>query len=1128
MSSSSALQGETPEVTKNQPSADTPIEPLSQSPRFRSVLPHEPPPKNHESSCSRATIHGYMLMQGAFLPKKRIRNDTNKSELTDSENSKDERKNDIDEALAKEILEVLEQKLLCALQRLLSSPSTSNNDQRRTDELFGNVTVALQNPSRALIQFSSFDTAQKATLYLRRTQPTPQSLLGTTDTVSIQTHDTDGAVEEYGKRPIQVTHVTNHSLPSNSWEYNSPPKFRRLLSSQSTPTEELPNVKGGAAPTMNNTRFVYMTGFASMLQQNAHENDLSFPLLCQKLRNLLNPYDSSGDGVELWFPTVTSKKKSKTKKKNERDNSASKACEDLGSISYCYIGMRSHEDAATVIRSLMGASVSTLLKSHVNNSGSLSNNDTTNNDCLFLDYASYTQRPFPKKGHNVSKETPERQPSRSECTSKTSHVHIPGLFLLPNFISADEEECLLASLLGPHAPWMPPQSTMTGLGDTNNDETGGSLNRRVQHYGYVFDYQTAAVLRDPTQGSGRLGWVCPPMPGLSHKDLQSTTSAVGITGENIPFQTLCNDVLLEKVEVFINTSVKDCQGWDVVAGVMERLRYSSFTPSSTSSSSTTHMSDNVTCNSISINGNPATTSTDLSANTTKEHQLEQHAPLQFSNLNQVTLNEYQPGQGIGSHIDTPSSFGDGLISLSLSSDVVMEFTLPPSDNTSFTNGSTTSSSKLKKLVHVPARSLLIMTGPARYQWRHGIVSRKTDTVNGQVVTRGKRLSLTFRTALEVDGFTNLTVRKCRGLPQTTAEKPTTSIATLGKQDQGRTISNDTTTVDTSNVTTITSCTTTSAAINPKRTPPTELHHVQKLYDAIAVQWHHTRGKRGVIWPSATTFLTSLPRGSLVADVGCGDGKYFAFCQQKSLGLVVLGTDVSQGLLKQTIHKANDHFDGSSSSATTSKQSQRTRPNVAVGDCVNIPLRSCSMDAVLCVAVLHHLSTRDRRLQALREMTRIVKTGGKVHVQAWALEQEEKSRRKFKDRDVFVPFNVQPRFLKQMVQDLPDLKGDISAKNAGEAYTDAYNTLQQQEQKDEEETTLPNNQPSSHASSSTATNNKVEYNADKGLVTFQRYCHVYKKGELEELVRETPGLTLVESGYESSNHYVVACKDTDIT
>jgi hypothetical protein len=72
----------------------------------------------------------------------------------------------------------------------------------------------------------------------------------------------------------------------------------------------------------------------------------------------------------------------------------------------------------------------------------------------------------------------------------TADVVVPGLVLVPDFISEKEEEVLLAVLTGPQAPWAPSQSTPS---------MSGNVKRRVQHYGYVFDYETANVLRDRTQ-----------------------------------------------------------------------------------------------------------------------------------------------------------------------------------------------------------------------------------------------------------------------------------------------------------------------------------------------------------------------------------------------------------------------------------------------------------------------------------------------------------------------------------------------------------------------------------------------------------------------------------------------------
>ena len=43
---------------------------------------------------------------------------------------------------------------------------------------------------------------------------------------------------------------------------------------------------------------------------------------------------------------------------------------------------------------------------------------------------------------------------------------------------------------------------------------------------------------------------------------------------------------------------------------------------------------------------------------------------------QLIVNEYQPGQGISPHVDSPSSFEDGIVSVSLGSDIIMDFTSP--------------------------------------------------------------------------------------------------------------------------------------------------------------------------------------------------------------------------------------------------------------------------------------------------------------------------------------------------------------------------------------------------------------------------------------------------------------------
>lgn len=98
---------------------------------------------------------------------------------------------------------------------------------------------------------------------------------------------------------------------------------------------------------------------------------------------------------------------------------------------------------------------------------------------------------------------------------------------------------------------------------------------------------------------------------------------------------------------------------------------------------------------------------------------------------QAIINEYEPGQGIASHIDCEPCFGDTIISLSLGSTCVMNF-------------SKEVNSLDKTPILLEPRSLVIMKKESRYNWYHGIPARKSDKFNDSVIKRQRRVSITFR------------------------------------------------------------------------------------------------------------------------------------------------------------------------------------------------------------------------------------------------------------------------------------------------------------------------------------------------------------------------------------------------
>jgi alkylated DNA repair dioxygenase AlkB/SAM-dependent methyltransferase len=900
---------------------------------FRSVLPHEPRPTER---------HGYLQLQGALAPKKLkpFTGDTSDEEKSEFWTV---------ETLERALTLILSKRTLPENSLSIPIPYAVQHVQvLDAQPPFTKVRLTYESPLAAISVLMAWKAANISSAALFANEPsTPSDNNISVSSVHRNHHAT------FTSRPFQLTSVTTTPLPMSSWDRTSPPKFRRFIPRPGEDVNELELQR-------NATRFVFLSnlieneGTKSTAQPSTPLSTSTIGwndahLMVEAIRSVLNQYDTSGNGIEVF---VSAKKLTQ----------------------YCYVGMRSALDAQAVVQALQDQIVTW---QHVDSLGSAETVTSTsvNSGKLFVDYAGVTDRSLTRaQAYREGAEVGRGEPARSECTSITDHVTVPGLVILPDFVTEIEQDVLLATLTGPHAPWAPLQVT----------PTGGIVKRRVQHYGYVFDYQTADVLRNRTSRSGQ----CPALPAVSDR-VQPGSSA--------------------SLEEYVASSIRDGRGWDVLAGVIERTRQTQFE--------------------------------------TGERQC------RFPTLNQLTVNQYLPGEGIGSHVDTKSAFSDGLISVSLNAGVVMEFRKVVDENTE----------PVKKYVYLPPRSLVLMAGPARYEWEHMIVNRMTDTHNGVVIPRSLRVSLTVRSALDLQG---------KPMPLVETRRfPPTWCCDRKNEDQ----------------------------LDILVTPACERDHVHAVYNAVATQWHHTRGRRGVLWPGATQFLQQLPPGSVVADVGCGDGKYFPAIWEA--GSYVIGTDISFPLLRTAL-KAADEEDEVPETRRVGKLRKHLsrRPAIMVADCMSVPFRDNSCDAAICIAVMHHLSTRERRVRCIAELVRIVKPGGLINIQAWAMEQEQGSRRKFATNDVFVPFNAQPKYLQLSEAE----KNTNPVSKAGPTATSTS--------------------MKSTSSASTAQVYSEAFNADfdelKGLVVFKRYCHMYREGEMEQLVSEVPNAQLSGSGVESGNHFVI--------
>jgi tRNA (uracil-5-)-methyltransferase TRM9 len=251
----------------------------------------------------------------------------------------------------------------------------------------------------------------------------------------------------------------------------------------------------------------------------------------------------------------------------------------------------------------------------------------------------------------------------------------------------------------------------------------------------------------------------------------------------------------------------------------------------------------------------------------------------------------------------------------------------------------------------------------------------------------------------------------------------------------------------------------------------EQRHVHDVYAAIAPHFSATRHSP---WPLVQTFLDAQPAGSLGLDIGCGNGKYAGL----NPAIALLGCDFSEELVGLAMGKiqADSHRPGGDVGKAKPKReasaaSLPVADDALVADSLDLPFRANAADFAISIAVVHHFSTRERRIAAVREVLRCVRPGGQVLLYVWALEQRQ-SRRGWDEgqaQDQFVPWVVQRQGKKG--------KGPAESQDS----------------------------------------DKV---ADEGDRTFQRYYHLYRRGELEEDVTTAGGLA-VKSGYEKDNWWVVA-------
>lgn len=160
--------------------------------------------------------------------------------------------------------------------------------------------------------------------------------------------------------------------------------------------------------------------------------------------------------------------------------------------------------------------------------------------------------------------------------------------------------------------------------------------------------------------------------------------------------------------------------------------------------------------------------------------------------------------------------------------------------------------------------------------------------------------------------------------------------------------------------------------------------------------------------------------------------------------------------------------------------------------------------------------QDRRLQAVREMARILRVGGRALIYVWAKNQAKDS--------------CQSSYLRQNKRNFASKQTDavVVQPEASPKYVDGLPVHTNRTQFAHQDMLVPWKLKSSHGETEGATANTAGVpSTATTAVEFLRFYHVFEEHELEALVAQVRGVQVERSFYDQGNWCVVFRKVEDL-
>ncbi|NDV20207.1 metalloregulator ArsR/SmtB family transcription factor [Pseudodesulfovibrio sp. JC047] len=173
---------------------------------------------------------------------------------------------------------------------------------------------------------------------------------------------------------------------------------------------------------------------------------------------------------------------------------------------------------------------------------------------------------------------------------------------------------------------------------------------------------------------------------------------------------------------------------------------------------------------------------------------------------------------------------------------------------------------------------------------------------------------------------------------------------------------------------------------------------RQFFDDIASDWDRMTAEVLGELNLGREIQVRLPECTCAADIGCGPGDMLEILSKTSD--IVIGVDNSPKMLE----------------LAEARFSQDTSMSLRIGEMTHLPLRDWEADCTVVSLVLHHLA---RPLDALTEISRVLKIGGRLIIAEFDQHENERMRSEYGDRRLGIP-------REKMVEWLEKARFDVTA------------------------------------------------------------------------------------------------------